>query len=113
MTGAMAPVVRYPITVPQALAIRVEFVDDAGAPLDLTGATWDVDVRAVPAGTRIASFTVDTSDQAGGVVTLLMPANDSSLIRTGMRSTLYRMDTDTPVLTIRWEVTRSFSDGVP
>lgn len=111
MPGASAPVIDYLITVPQRLGIVVRFRDAEGAPIDLSGAAWDVDVRPTPSSDPVASFDVDATDADNGQIVLRMEPDQSLSIRNGMRSTLYRTDIDQPVLTIRWLVDISMSDG--
>jgi len=58
--------------------IRVTLTDSLGAPLDLTGATWDADVRGLD-GTSKGSFTVTPTAEPGVVELILTKTLSESL----------------------------------
>lgn len=82
---ALAPIC---FTKPQALdlcvyrgdsgRLRVSIVDDAGAPLDVSGATWDCDIRPEPDGEIITTMTVTPIDAS--TVEVALSAAQSALL---------------------------------
>jgi hypothetical protein len=61
--------------------LRVDVVDAAGAPLDVTTATWDADIRLTPdTATTIASFTVTPVAGTPSAVNLMLDPLSSALL---------------------------------
>lgn len=62
----------------------VALVDDVGDPLDVSGWTWDADVREGPESSSVtASITVTVNDAANGDLTLELAAATSAALNAG------------------------------
>lgn len=70
------------------------FTDDDDAPVDMSGKTWLAQIRATldEPDSVIATFTVDTTSAATGVLGLTLPATQSALLVTVKGKATYYWD---------------------
>ena len=99
-----SPVV-LPVKAGDILAVPVEFIDhETEAPIPQSSNNWAAHVRVKPSSEMTCQFTVDTTSKAIGLLILRMPADQSALMRTGMRTDVVDLDAGYTWFTIQWEV---------
>jgi hypothetical protein len=87
------------------LAVPIAFIDhDTEVPLPLASSHWAAHVRYKPSSEKVCEFQVDTTDKGSGRLVLRMPADQSALMRSGMRTDVVDLDAGYTWFTIQWEV---------
>ena len=71
---------------------NVVLTDQNGAPIDLTNYSFFADIREIPSGNLIASFTASTVSPTTGALTLSIPATTTATIPVTTPFNFYRYD---------------------